>query len=227
MSKRDTSGTDEVGILSEAFLREGSLVSGWSLFEDQRTPAELADFFAEAEAEAAHDEGERSRILRAMLDLVLEGWEAHLSSETVGHRAQALAASLAHRAAPGPLRPLMVPTRAKLVAQGSLETARRILDFWFFETLAGRALSPTNLGKKLLAIAKFLSHPALDDFSLTTLARACGEPPATMMERVRRFCNRPIEAAGGLGKAVWQQGPTQRAGSSQAQKSYNQQKKSR
>jgi hypothetical protein len=78
--------------------------------------------------------------------------------------------------------------------------------------------SALDIGRRVLAMAKFIEHPSLGGWSATELAKACGEPPATMVERVRRECNRIVEAMGGVGHARWQQGPEQRKISAAAQK---------
>ena len=77
---------------------------------------------------------------------------------------------------------------------------------------------PADVGKKVLAMAKFSGHRAVDSWSLGEIARGCGETKAATSARIRRMCNKPIEKAGGNGQARFQQGPDQRAVSAAAQK---------
>lgn len=204
--KRHAQGTDQDGILDEGYLHHGGEL-GWSVFGDGRMgPAELVAMFEEGVVDV---DGERAMVLGIMLDLVLAGWPREVSVGRVGERAVALAAALVHWAGRGVRMP---GARREVGGAGRLEIARRILDFWFL----GRP-GVEDVGKRLVAIGKFLNHAALDGWSLTRLGLACGETPAGMMERVRRVCNGPIEAAGGKGKATWQQGEAQREQSAVAQ----------
>lgn len=82
----------------------------------------------------------------------------------------------------------------------------------------GRKPNPADVGKKVLAMAKFCGHRAVDGWSLGEIAEASGETKAALSARIRRTCNKPIEAAGGTAQARFQQGPDQRAVSANAQK---------
>lgn len=75
-----------------------------------------------------------------------------------------------------------------------------------------------DVGKKVLAMAKFSGHRSVDDLSLGQIATASGETKAALSARIRRTCNKPIEAAGGIAQARFQQSPDQRAVSADAQK---------
>ena len=77
---------------------------------------------------------------------------------------------------------------------------------------------PADVGKKVLAMAKFSAHRSVDDWSLGQIAEASGETKAALSARIRRTCNKPIEQAGGVAQARFQQSPDQRAVSAEAQK---------
>jgi len=77
---------------------------------------------------------------------------------------------------------------------------------------------PADVGKKVLAFAKFVGHKSVDGWSLGEIATASGETKAALSARIRKMCNQPIEAAGGVAQARFQQGPEQRAVSAEAQK---------
>ena len=77
---------------------------------------------------------------------------------------------------------------------------------------------PADVGKKVLAMAKFSGHRSVDNWSLGDIAKGSGETKAATSARIRRMCNKPIEKAGGNGQARFQQGPDQRAVSAAAQK---------
>jgi hypothetical protein len=75
-----------------------------------------------------------------------------------------------------------------------------------------------DVGRRVLAMAKFCGHPSVERWSLGELAKACGETKAATSARVKRVCNEPIERAGGIAQARWQQGVDQRAKSAEVQK---------
>ena len=77
---------------------------------------------------------------------------------------------------------------------------------------------PAGVGRRVLALAKFTGHKAVDGWSLGEIATACGETKAALSARIRKTCNAPIEAAGGVAQARFQQSPDQRAVSAEAQK---------
>ncbi|MGJ8677204.1 MAG: hypothetical protein ACSHX0_06785 [Akkermansiaceae bacterium] len=81
--------------------------------------------------------------------------------------------------------------------------------------------SVLDVGKRVIGMAKFIEHRALDGLSATQLSKACDETPATMSERVKRECNKVIKTLGGVAQAKWQQGPSQRATSARAQMGNN------
>lgn len=81
-----------------------------------------------------------------------------------------------------------------------------------------RSGSALDVGRRVVAMAKFVEHRALGGWSATELAKACQETPAAMSDRVRRECNRIVAAVGGVAQARWQQGPAQRQVSAQAQR---------
>ena len=111
--------------------------------------------------------------------------------------------------------------------EGAPDSARRAVDGHRRETLMAvlsyvlrdfeRNGSAMDVGRRVIAIAKFIEHRALGGWSATELAKACGETPASMSDRVRRECNQIIETMGGVAQARWQQGPAQRQVSAAAQ----------
>lgn len=209
---KKASDTNQDEILDESFLHRGGSL-GWSVFETSRlTPFELAARMDEGVDDEVEDV--RGAVMMRMLDLVLAGWNSQQDVDAVGSRALSFAAAVNHAAGAG----VVLPGSRRIVEGGErLEISRRILDFWFMDWKPGKS-APRDVGKRVLAVGKFLCHAELDDWSLSALGRACGETPAGMMERVRKTCNRPIERQGGRGKAAWQQGREQRAGSAEAQR---------
>jgi hypothetical protein len=77
---------------------------------------------------------------------------------------------------------------------------------------------PADVGRRLLAMAKFCGHAAVEDWSLAEIATASGETKASVSARVKRLCNAAIERAGGVAQARWQQGVEQRAKSAEVQR---------
>jgi hypothetical protein len=77
---------------------------------------------------------------------------------------------------------------------------------------------PAGVGRKVLSVAKFCGHKAVDGYSLGELATAGMETKAAVSARIRKTCNQPIEAVDGIAQARFQQGPQQRAVSAEAQK---------
>ena len=78
--------------------------------------------------------------------------------------------------------------------------------------------SAEDVGKRVIAIGKFMGHRELDEFSLKDIGDACGETKATVSARIRREVNDPIEKSGGVAQARFQQTPEQRAKSAKVQK---------
>ena len=99
------------------------------------------------------------------------------------------------------------------------ETLRGLLSYFLrdFERYSDAA----DVGKRVIAMAKYCGHRSVINCSATSLAKACGESPAAMTDRVRRECNQIIEAMGGVAQAKWQQGATQRGVSAEAQMGNN------
>jgi len=224
IAMKRASDTDEIGILSEAFLKQGLRNSGWSVYERRETAPELLALFEEGAEHGEPADSHRSRVMRLMFDLVLEGWERELSVALVGARSGGLAAAVHHRMGSG--SGLRGASKALAAVEG-VEVVRKILDYWFSEALAGRRWDNASLGKKIVGMAKFTEHPAVRDISITRIAKASGETPAGVMERIKRVCNLPIEQSGGTGRASWQQPQWQRDKSAAAQKKFHQTKKAR
>lgn len=75
----------------------------------------------------------------------------------------------------------------------------------------------TQCGRRVLALAKFVQHPMVQQWTLKDLARMCGDGgKGTVSARVRKVCNKRVDGAGAHGKATWQQGSGQRASSAAA-----------
>jgi len=109
----------------------------------------------------------------------------------------------------------MLGARSRLERAGLREEARRIFDWLFMGAPEVRAL-----GKRVIAIGKFVGNSAFDDWSMSELGRVCGETPQAMQERMEVVCESPLRAKGSRGKAIWQQGETQRAASAVAQRRF-------
>jgi len=95
------------------------------------------------------------------------------------------------------------------------ETMMKVLNFVLEDWRRDSDLE--SVGRKVLCMAKFVAHKAVDDMSLGEIAKASGETKAALSARIRKKCNRPIEAAGGVAQARFQQSPDQRAVSAKAQ----------
>lgn len=216
MSKK-AGDTNQDEILDEAYLHHGGPL-GWSIFGEGRlSPDEIVARMEEEEDPASV----REWVLARVLDRVLGGWNREVDVRAVGVRALRLAAAFDHWAGAGEegLEGVRREMRVGGVSLGAI--VRRILDHWFLDRTSytqPREKRAMGAGKKVLAIGKFLNHAELEGWSLSQIALACGETPAGVMERVRKTCNRPVEYQGGKGKATWQQGAEQRAGSAEAQR---------
>ena len=198
-SRRDTI---EAEVLDAAFAKHGG-ESAWSAFGDGRlNPAEILEKKEEGDASPS---AARAVVVGVMLDLVLEGWAKNNDLAKVGENAARLAAAFGHQ---GGSR--CVPLFGAVKRCGGWDSKPvvvKVLDSWFWD-------NPTqeDLGKRLLAIGRFLNHAELEagSWSVRGLARAFGESRTWTAKRVRKECNAPIEAAGGRAKATWQQGNGQR-----------------
>ena len=212
---KKASETDQDGILDEAHLHLGAEVS-WDLYGSQRlSPVEIFEDFEEREDEESQG---RAPAMTVLLDLCLDGWASSISVMEVGRRAEAVGNAVNYRcqkALP------MLGAKKRLEAAGSRDEVRRILD-WFFQGSPRRLA----LGKRIVAIGKFVGHSTFADWSMSDLGRACGETPQAMQERMEVLCEAPLRSVGSKGKADWQQGERQRARSSAAQRrSYEDRKK--
>ena len=201
--------TNEVEILDTAFHHRGGEL-GWSVFGDSRLdPSEVLERIEEGDLESGVV---RAAVMGAMLEICLAGWARENDVERVGERGESLARGL------GYLGFRSVPMLGALGLIGgavAMPVAVRILDSWFWDQPG-----TVDLGKRLLAMGRFLNHPELDGWSVRSLAKVCGESRTWMSKRVRRECNKPIEAAGGRGLASWQQSPDQRAVSAEARRKF-------
>ena len=212
---KKASETDQDGILDEAHLHLGAEVS-WDLYGSQRlNPGEVLEDFEERADEETLG---RAQAMSVLLDLCLEGWASSLSVLEVGRRADAVGNAVNYRCR----KTLpMLGAKKRLEAAGSRDEVRRILD-WFFH----RSPSRLALGKRIVAIGKFVGYSTFADWSMSDLGRACGETPQAMQERMEALCEAPLRSVGSKGKADWQQGERQRARSSAAQRrSYEDRKK--
>jgi hypothetical protein len=210
---KKASDTNQDEILDEAYLHLGAEVS-WDLYGRQRlNPGEVLEA---AEEDAEVDEVPGAACLMLILDLCLDRWAAEMSAVKVGERMCAVAASVSHL---GGMGLPMLGASARLERAGGVHEIRRILD-WIFMG----APDPVSLGKRVVTIGKFVSHPAFDEWSMSALGRACGETPQAMQERMEVLCEAPLRASGSKGKAVWQQGDRQRARSSAAQRRFYEEK---
>ena len=70
----------------------------------------------------------------------------------------------------------------------------------------------------MIAAAKYVGHSSVDDWSLSDIGKAFNQKKASVSARIIRECNKPVEAAGGVGDAKWQQSKQQKAVSAEAQK---------
>lgn len=78
--------------------------------------------------------------------------------------------------------------------------------------------SAIDVGKRVIAMAKFIDHRAIRDHSASALARACGETPGAMTDRITKECNELVAAMGGKARARFQQSDAQKSVSAAAQK---------
>jgi hypothetical protein len=199
--------TNEVEILDTAFHHRGGEL-GWSVFGDSRLdPSELVERMEEGDFESGVV---RAAVMGAMLDICLEGWARECDVEKVGERGEALGRALGY-VFDGGLA--MLGAVARIGGEVALPVACKVLDSWFWD-----CPGTVDLGKRLLALGRFLNHPELDGWSVRGLAKGCCESRTWMSKRVRRECNKPIEAAGGRGVASWQQSPDQRERSAEARR---------
>jgi hypothetical protein len=211
---KKASETNEVEILDEAFLHHGGELP-WGVFESQRlNPREQIEGAEDGEPE---DDLGRGRVLMVLLDLVLSNWGAEMNVERVGLRTRQAAAAVSHRAGRG--LPLL-GAKLKLSAAGTADDVRRILDW-----LLMAEPDEVTLGKRVVAVGKFLGHAAFDGWSMSALGRACGETPQAMQERIEAMCEDPLRRSGSRGRAVWQQPDWQREKSREAQERSYQKKK--
>lgn len=82
-----------------------------------------------------------------------------------------------------------------------------------------------EVGRKVVSMAKYVGHSSVDDWSLSDIGKAFKQGKATVSARIKRECNAPVEAAGGVSDAKWQQGAEQRGVSAQAQRGNSNRKK--
>lgn len=130
-----------------------------------------------------------------------------------------------HQAQLSPLEELMQLEEGgetRVMDQREIDAIRRetlggMLDY-FLREFGTRQSDPAVIGRRVVALAKFLSHGVIGRMSASELARACDETPASMSDRIYRECNALIELRGGHGQAKWQQGPQQRAVSAEVQR---------
>jgi len=97
-----------------------------------------------------------------------------------------------------------------------VETTRTILNHLLRDFR--RTPSAEDVGKRVLAMGKMIGHRELENLSLSDIGAACGETKAAVSARIRRECNTPIEASGGVAQARFQQSPAQRAKSAEVQR---------
>ena len=212
---KKASETNEVEILDEAYLHHGG-ESSWGAFGSQRmSPRELIEASEEGQPD---EEPGRGAVLMLMLDFVLAPWGAEECVEKVGKRMRQVGAAMSHAGGRG--LPLL-GVRTKVEVLGGRDDARRILD-WLYHGDPDEVA----LGKKVVAVGKFLGHSAFDGWSMSALGRACGETPQAMQERTEVVCEDPLRRSGSKGKAVWQQPEWQREKSREAQKDFYEKKKS-
>jgi len=205
MAKARGEQPDREAALDAAFVARGGEL-GWSAFGSGRMdPGEI---LARSEEGELDDFSVKASVMSVMLDVCLEGWVTRNDGELVGKRALRLARSVRHRLGCG----VMLPgVRRRLGGAKGAEVCRRVVDQWLWD-----GPGEVELGKRVLAIGLFFSHAELKGVSLTQLGKICGESATWMMKRVRNEVNKPIEFAGGCGKATWQHGKEQRRKSAEA-----------
>lgn len=202
--------------LGDMYAKQGGEL-GWSVFGSGSQPDELTVALEEGVEEI---DSTRAEILNTILTIALEDFQRQPLVYRVGARMIGIAAAVGYLH-DGHAMPLP-GAHAKLGDPAHAETLRTILIF----LLSGaNTLSPESVGKQILSVATYLNRGELEGWSMSAVGRGCNETPAGTMERIRRMCSKPIEKAGGKGKASWQQGAAQKAKSSDAQKKSHAQRK--
>jgi hypothetical protein len=188
MKKASETNQDE--ILDEANLHAGA-GDDWGVFVSQRlTPAEIVERLEAGLEEAPPTRG---AVLAGILDLSLAGWAREKCVVRVGRRTAAVASACGHWGGEGLA---MLGARSRLERAGLREEARRIFDWLFMGAPEVRAL-----GKRVIAIGKFVGNSAFDDWSMSELGRVCGETPQAMQERMEVVCESPLRAKGSRGES--------------------------